>query len=163
MVCYRRPPSSPHIHSARTAQDGSRKRYSYTSIKTMLQSRKPLFLVSINHTISYWYTVTNRFWGVSRAEFRKVALRKKETKGKCFALDFLIIDCTQFSIFPFFLCIMTNTFLFVGTDLFKDLTRKFFDSPFNSVGFEQCSKTFLWFEIIFYIGVIVYTQGRISV
>lgn len=33
MVCYRRPPSSPHIHSARTAQDGSRKRYSYTSIK----------------------------------------------------------------------------------------------------------------------------------
>lgn len=33
MVCYRRPPSSPHIHSARTAQDGSRKRYSHTSIK----------------------------------------------------------------------------------------------------------------------------------
>lgn len=33
VVCYRRPPSSPHIHSARTAQDGSRKRYSYTSIK----------------------------------------------------------------------------------------------------------------------------------
>lgn len=84
MVCYRRPPSSPHIHSARTAQDGSRKRYSHTSIK--------------NHATDSQAALSNfdRRLRCGREKKKKMSLNKRQSerevtwpKGSVASLDYV--------------------------------------------------------------------------
>lgn len=132
MVCYRRPPSSPHIHSARTAQDGSRKRYSYTSIKTVLQFCKLPFLILMNHTILRVHC--NQSLSVSWTKELEELLHER----KCFALDWsLTTVCTRFLMFFLFFFSLHHDEYASPTDLdifSRDSTWWHFDRVFS----QQC-------------------------